>query len=442
MRNKRPSVFRTQNKPGPPARASTIESLLDIIREKTKSIGHTDEESQANEALIQHVMRRRTAPDLQRELPLYRIWPVFAIASFCGTLLTLLFLWSPSALGFSRADGVPVGVGGAIIPAEGQPALLNFSDGSSIRFEAQAQGHIAEITSHGARIVLEKGTADVQIAHLPGANWVIEAGPFEVRVTGTAFAIAWSEKEKVLNIQMNTGTVEVTGPLFLDAPLPLRTGQHLRASIGEQTAQVRDRSATTKAESSALPKIEPGQTALNPEEPLRQPLTGSTTPSALPTLPELSWTHRVHKGDYAGVLEDALEGGIENTLNHATEEDLTALGTAAGYGRRQDIAARAWQSIRTRFPHGKQACRATFLLGRAASDSEHNSNKTIALYDELLRDCPKSSFVMEALGRKMLALEKASGPNGARSVAEEYLRLFPKGPFAGSARRLVEQKTP
>jgi hypothetical protein len=41
------------------------------------------------------------------------------------------------------------------------------------------------------------------------------------------------------------------------------------------------------------------------------------------------------------------------------------------------------------------------------------------------------------LGRKMTLTDKLEGAAQARALAEEYLRRFPKGNYAGSARELL-----
>jgi hypothetical protein len=42
------------------------------------------------------------------------------------------------------------------------------------------------------------------------------------------------------------------------------------------------------------------------------------------------------------------------------------------------------------------------------------------------------------LGRKMTLTDKLEGPARARSLAEEYVRRFPKGQYVGSARELLD----
>ena len=84
------------------------------------------------------------------------------------------------------------GAVGEWIAAPQQAALpLRFSDGSVIVLDADARARVAEVTAHGARVVVERGAAQVRVVHGPETHWDIKAGPFDVRVVGTAFDVGW-----------------------------------------------------------------------------------------------------------------------------------------------------------------------------------------------------------------------------------------------------------
>ena len=75
---------------------------------------------------------------------------------------------------------------------------------------------------------IEEGTAHVAIAKKPGAAWSLLAGPYSVRVTGTAFDIGWVAAEQRFDISMQSGSVVITGPLTPQGTV-LVAGQHLQA---------------------------------------------------------------------------------------------------------------------------------------------------------------------------------------------------------------------
>src|SRR6185312_5828584 len=85
--------------------------------------------------------------------------------------------------------------------------------------------------THGARVLLETGTASFSIAHRPGARWSVEAGPYAVAVHGTTFDVTWSAETQTLAVHLHTGEVAVTGPLAPQG-VHLHAGQVLTAVAG------------------------------------------------------------------------------------------------------------------------------------------------------------------------------------------------------------------
>mgnify|MGYP000395085967 CR=1 FL=1 len=75
--------------------------------------------------------------------------------------------------------------------------------------------------------------------------------------------------------------------------------------------------------------------------------------------------------------------------------------------------------------------------GRWEVVAQAGAARALAWYDEYLTRAPSGPFASEALGRKMTLIERLQGPDRARPLAEEYLRLFPKGNYAGAARTLM-----
>jgi TolA-binding protein len=101
-----------------------------------------------------------------------------------------------------------------------------------------------------------------------------------------------------------------------------------------------------------------------------------------------------------------------------------------------DVTGRALSAQRTRFPGTGAAASAAFLLGRAADDGGR-TQEALGFYDRYLAEAPSGAFAAEALGRKMLAVERAAGAAAARPLAEAYLARHPKGAHAAAARRLA-----
>ena len=151
-----------------------------------------------------------------------------------------------------------------------------------------------------------------------------------------------------------------------------------------------------------------------------------------------SWAAALSAGDFDSILEEA-ERDIGHTLATRSTEDLAALSDAARYRRHDDVARRALLAQRRRFPASPRAADAAFQLGRLDEKAGRGPAPALAWYERYLDEAPKGTYAAEALGRKMIAVEELHGAGAARSVAEQYVRRFPRGSYAGAARALRGQ---
>jgi TolA-binding protein len=152
---------------------------------------------------------------------------------------------------------------------------------------------------------------------------------------------------------------------------------------------------------------------------------------------EQSWGVRVAHGDFDGVIEDAERRGIDKALAESSAVDLAALADAARYARRQDVARRALMAQRTRYPGSVQARDAPFFLG-GLSEGQKNDTASLEWYDVYLRESANGAYASQALGRKLMLVQRLQSSDAARPIATEYLARFPEGPYAPSARKLLQ----
>ena len=112
-----------------------------------------------------------------------------------------VLIWTHLPISFQvDSDSGPVAVAGNpgdLIEANAVvPTAVRFSEGSSIVLERGGRLRVLSLESNGARVLVEKGAADVAIAHrrAPG-KWRFEAGPVTVDVTGTRFRVDWNPED-------------------------------------------------------------------------------------------------------------------------------------------------------------------------------------------------------------------------------------------------------
>jgi hypothetical protein len=377
---------------------------------------------------------------------------------------------------------------------EGENARLSFSDGTRFALAGGTRAGIAQVDGRGARVRLGSGRAHAAVVHKPAARWSVEAGPFVVRVIGTVFDLDWSASARVLEVALIEGEVKVEGPLP-QLPIAVRAGQRLVLSAADGQLRVSPLAPTappvvagapvpaSAAAADALvarpavsplpvPMPAPPGVARGPQVsrlslPVRRanlappslvlatvPLARGSEVSAPPTLappvapeavvpaqpaPAKPWDSRVAAGEFQAVLDEALAAGIEPTCATRSSDELAGLGDAARYLGRRDVAARALLAQRRRFPASENARRAAFHLG-ALAEERGGIADAIRWYDEYLAAAPDGSYAAEALGRKMLAIERRDGLGAARTLAAGYRERFPQGAYLVHALRILQAR--
>jgi len=150
-----------------------------------------------------------------------------------------------------------------------------------------------------------------------------------------------------------------------------------------------------------------------------------------------AWSRRIAAGEYALVLHEAEDQGLNVVLGGGSLVDIAALADAARYLHRADIARRALLVERSRFPRSQEAGAAGFLLARLVEE-EGDTTSAVEGYGRYLRESPRGPFAQEALGRELALRWKRGERAAARPLAEEYRQRFPQGPYAPIARDIVD----
>jgi ferric-dicitrate binding protein FerR (iron transport regulator) len=123
-------------------------------------------------------------------------------------------------------------------------ATVALSDGSSILAENGTRFSVEVLGRNAARARLAGGKLHVRVAHNDDTSYSFLAGPYEVRVVGTAFDLSWDAPAQVLALTMSKGEVRLFEPDGRSRLL--RAGQSLRLSNG--TATPSDSGATEQKE--------------------------------------------------------------------------------------------------------------------------------------------------------------------------------------------------
>jgi hypothetical protein len=332
-----------------------------------------------------------------------------------------------------RLDGGSVVEGGYLRESGSAGMKVQFNEGSECALLPGTRGQIRSVDKAGARMGIERGTASFQIKRNTGRRWLVDAGPFEVTVTGTVFTVSWDPMDEQFELRLRHGSVVVRGPVSA-GEIALRTGQRLLVNLAKAESVISEmQPGTDEAVAPAAPSSEPQPSATGGKPTMPRP-----SPASMARLgSDRRWSDDLARGHWDRILVEAKRMGIDAALAKASSEDLFALADAARYRRQPDLARAALLAERRRFPDSPRSLDAIFLLGRVEELRERGATQAITWYDEYLTRAPAGPFVGEALGRKMTLTDRLQGPARAHPIAEEYLRRFPKGNYAGAARTLL-----
>jgi hypothetical protein len=419
------------------------------------------EQPGAGEAGLVRFERSVAQRTLRRRSPGLRLVLGVGIAAAAAAISLVTLRDHGSALTFSVVNGT-VSNGGYVRANVSGGTALHFSDGSSLSLDPGTGARVGDLDARGGRVLLESGRARVHVNPRPRANWTVDAGPYSVHVVGTEFDIRWSVSEEVLELHLLKGAIVVRGPLARHG-ISMEGGAHLFANVRKGEIRLDGQQAPAglgegaAAVAGAREPAAPGE-PISRETPASaalgrthaaHPSSGAFAARPRPgagarqlSMLETGWSARLAHGDFQGVLADAERRGLDSVLATGSPTDLTALADAARFARRGKTARAALLAERERFPRSPQARDAAFFLGGLSEDEPGETALKTALdwYDSYLRESPNGAFVRPVWGRRMVLIQKLRGTEAARPLAVEYLARFSDGPYAGSARRLLEAR--
>lgn len=168
------------------------------------------------------------------------------IASFaCVAVAARAMLSGRSAPTF-RTEGGEVQGNGYLRTGPATRTIVHFSDGTQVSFHENTRGRIVGVDNHGARIAIDEGTAQVQVAARAGGVWTFDAGPFSVSLKDGAFLLAWKSSETEMDLRLDQGAAAVSGPLLHDARA-LRAGERLTIRLDEGKVILRQQEASERS---------------------------------------------------------------------------------------------------------------------------------------------------------------------------------------------------
>jgi transmembrane sensor len=327
-------------------------------------------------------------------------------------------------------------------------STLQFSDGSLVTFRPGSAGRMLRLTEARVDLLLDHGRVDAHVIHAEATLWLIHAGPFEVRVTGTRFSVMWSAPR--LEVEVYEGEVKVAqagvGGGAVGSAVALRAGHRLTAGYGlmhtEELSprQAMDESAGDRSLGAVGELPAPAPAGGAAPAALEPPSTVPASPAALSPVGarDGEWVAMAQRGAYAQAYATASHVGWRSLCGRLDARRLLLLGDVARYASASDEARRAFESLVTRFPDDRLAADAEFSLGRLAFEAGQTSAAT-RWFERYIADWPRAPLAEQALGRLVECALRGDDAGAARRAAHAYLQRAPQGPHAELARDVLKR---
>ncbi len=419
-------------------RSQDLERLGELARQGARESISEGEHRLARLAFMEKVdaelASAKPREGLRQRLGVPRYWP--APVALLAAAALALFVFLPRGLSFEVIGAASEG--GYVRAPLDKAAELLFSDQTTVIAAAGSRLRVEDTTSNGARVLLERGSATVHVVHQPDSAWNFVAGPFDVHVTGTRFDLAWDPAAETIDLVLIEGSVEVRG-FSGSGPVAVRSGQRFRGDALRRSMVVTD-AAAPEARAAAQPDTLPSTHAGTEPAPAIVPPSDPEDvkpPASIPSphAPIDSWSKLIAQGQFKRIVEEARQRGVPGCLESCNAADLRALADAARYTAHGDIAEQSLLALRKRF--AADAGRgAAFLLGRLY-EGRGATGQAKSWYETYLRESPSGDFASEALAGKMRTVNALEGRKSAEPIAREYLRRYPAGVHAKTARQLA-----
>ncbi len=376
-----------------------------------------------------------------------------AVFTFRAPILTTV----GTTVGLNAISGVASPITEQTLVADARSDLpLTFADGSTVTFLAGSTGRMKRLVGTGADVVLEQGSLEAHVVHGATTLWLVHAGPYRVRVTGTRFAVKWASGD--LEVALHEGAVLVDGAV-LGAGVPVRAGQRLR--IASRVVVIEPFNALARTVPlTSQPASGPSGAVESPDG--QQPPT--VAPDSMGAPPSVSvasgggqavssrvsrafhrqgsaddeWLALAERGAYSEALTAARRLGWGALCRRLDANRLLTLGDVARYSGAHVQARRAFEALVSRFPKDRLAADAVFSLGRLAFESRRPDEAT-RWFRRYVADWPRGPLADQAAGRLVECAIRMDDRDAARSAARGYLTRAPRGPQAGLAREVLEQ---
>ena len=301
--------------------------------------------------------------------------------------------------------------------------VLRFPDGSTVALANQSFASVEESYPQGARVRVDHGDARVTVVHRDDTRWAVEAGPYVIHVTGTAFDVGWVPGTETFHLEMVTGSVIVEGPGLGSRRLVAGENLIIRKQDGRIDVRGRFEAEVGNSDDDA---------GAGSEKP-----TSSNKPGTVAADGMAEFRALFHERHYEEAFNRMEQLGWTRTCETIPAADLLSVADAARLSAHSARARETYGIVRRRFPGSNTAATASFFEGRVAADQDHDWPSAVKAFRTYLRERPNGELRELARGRLIESLVRSGDQAGARVESQTYLSLHPDGAHATLAKQLT-----
>lgn len=387
-----------------------------VAEQQDKERAGAPRDSGAAQLFVREVRRSRQASGHRRS----------AAVAILAVAACVVGVWGWRHHVATATDTAALAVGRPLVAQSGESLPLSFPDGSRVVLASGTEGIVHELHDAGATLEVTRGQASVAVRHQPGTSWVVGAGPYRVRVTGTRFSVGWAPERQRFELRLTEGSVVVTSEAGSHAAVTMVAPQSLVVDQGGwQLSRSETASTLEVPDRDVVPAAEPSVAVPPSEQASASPPSGSASRAAAGP----SWEELARRGKYGAAYEDAARHGIAELADSKPPSSLLSLAEACRFSGHSSEAAQVLKRLRARFAGTDDAATAAFQLGRLGGSPQW--------FRTYLQERPNGALAREAAGRLLEVLDQANDRAGTRQAAEAYLARYPAGPHAAFARQLL-----
>jgi transmembrane sensor len=309
-----------------------------------------------------------------------------------------------------------------VAPAE-RGETLSFSDGSRVELGARAEIALSKLAPEQARLELARGHVDATIRKGTGRAWTFAAGPYSVRVVGTAFSVDWDAGSRLFAVKVREGKVLVTGSDLRQGGVLLGPGERLERK---------------DALSASAPSVPAAREKSDAPAPASDVASARAEAAAVIATSKDEFRAEAASGNYSAAIAAARRAGFDRLEHDLSAKDLLLLANTARYAGSPSEANRALLKLRERFPGSPNAAHAALLLASQAEDRDRNPTEAERWLRTFLVESPQGELAAGARARLLAMLLRRGAQAEAEQVARDYLRLHPQGQHAARARAVLQ----